>query len=160
MVPPAGSDDGGSLSGYQSWSAYGNTGFYQSAYERYNEVFATGINMGKTVHADSKTGMLGLDYVPLSVVVGEWMEIDLNLHLFSAASGGASAFGPLEYGAAYNDYFNTLKSTLEVGGAYQGMGLGVEFEGAAGTAAPEPGTWIAGLGMTALGLGLKRRAKK
>ena len=158
-LPDASSNDTAYLSGFQNWNAYGNDGFWQTAHQNYAEGFSgEAIDISRTINVDSRTGMLGLDYVPFQVVVGEWMVIDQRLNLFTSVSGGASPFGPMEYGAAYANYFNTLKSTFEFGAASQGLGLQLEFEHPAEASAPEPGTtFIAGLGLTAIGLLLRRR---
>ena len=158
-LPDASSDDTAYLSGFQNWNAYGNNGFWQDAHQNYAEGFSgEGIDISRTINVDSQTGMLGLDYVPFQVVVGEWMVIDQQLNLFTSVSGGASPFGTMVYGAAYANYFNTLKSTFEFGAASQGLGLQLEFEHPAEASAPEPGTtFIAGLGLTAIGLLLRRR---
>jgi hypothetical protein len=159
MLPSAGSDDTAYLSGFQSWSAYGNNGFWKNVSQNYSQGFSgEGIDVSRTINVDSRTGMLDLDYLPFQIVVGEWMEIDLKMNLFTSASGSASPFGPIEYGGAYANYFNTLKSTFEFGAASQGLGLQLEFAQAAEASAPEPGTtFIAGLGLTAIGLLLRRR---
>jgi hypothetical protein len=160
MWPDANSDATGLASGWQSWSAYSNTGFDQNAYRSYYETHQGDGAFGLTVGVDSRTGILGLDYVPFQAKVGEWLTITLDLNLFSSAGNGAGPFSPPKYGSAYNDYFNTLKSSFEFGGASQGLGLQLEFEqpAAAAADAPEPATtWIAGLGLTGLALLLRRR---
>ncbi len=150
LVPDAFDPSTGLVSGHQSWSAYSNTGFSQDAYQSYYDTFQGNGPFSRSVNVDSRTGMFGLDYVPFQVKVGEWLDLTLDLQLYSQSGGGASAFTPLVYGSSYNDYFNTLKSSFEVGGSAAGLGLQFEFDapGAASTAeAPEPGTWFAGLGL-------------
>ncbi|MCU1234987.1 MAG: hypothetical protein JWP63_2954 [Candidatus Solibacter sp.] len=159
LVP--GSDDvTGLISGRQLWSAYSNTGFDQSALHDYYDTRQGDQPFGLDVSVDSATGIFGLAYVPFQAKVGEWLNITLDLHLFSSAGNGAGPFSPLKYGSAFNDYFNTLKSSFEIGGASQGLGLQLEFEQpAAATETPEPGTWLAGMGLTVIGLAVRRRTR-
>jgi hypothetical protein len=157
---PSGSDPHTAIfSGRQTWSAYGNTGFDQSAFHSYDEEIAgEGQAISRMVSVDSKTGMLGLDYVPFQALVGEWVQLTLDLNLFSATGSGSYQFGPLKYGEAYNDYFNTLKSSFNFAGASQGLGLQLQFEQNAATApAPEPGTLAAGFGLIVIAVLLRRR---
>jgi hypothetical protein len=160
MWPDASSDATGLASGRQSWSAYSNTGFDQNAYQPYYETHQGNGPFSLNVGVDSRTGIFGLDYVPFQAKVGEWLNITLDLNLFSSAGDGAGPFSPLKYGSAYNDYFNTLKSSFEFGGTSQGLGLQFEFEqpAVAASDAPEPGTtWFAGFGLTGLAFLLRRR---
>jgi hypothetical protein len=162
LFPTGSSPTTGFVDGHQSWNAWSNTGFDQNAYVNYYQEFVNeGGTISRSVSVDSKTGILGLDYVPFQASIGQWLNITLDLNLFSQTGAGASQFNPLQYGSTYNDYFNTLLSNIEFGAGYEGLGLKIQFDQPTsdGAAAPEPGTLVAGLGLTAMALLLRRKIR-
>jgi hypothetical protein len=147
----------GSVSGNQQWSAFSNAGFSRNAYVTHDDTYqGTDAYMSKQVHIDSNSGPFGVQSIPFKLKVGETVRLVLDLNLFSSISGGANWAGSSHQGISWNNYFGTLSSPIELGGAYKNVGLALTFADNDTSPVPEPAT-TALVGFGLLGASLARR---